>query len=232
MTIAMDTQILTELAGYSTPLIANALDAAGLAQPTADCVGPDIRAIVPARDSRDSRIGVAVTARLDTSPGFHEPINRFAEWARAIADVARDRPVFAVIEAVGADPRRVVTMGDTWATVLRKTDVVGFVSNGSVRDLAGIRRVGLPCWAAGAVAMHGSPGRVRWLDVGGPVTIDGMLVDSGDIIHADENGVIAMRPDALAPVREQARLIAEKERVTFARLAEPDMTIERFLDGL
>lgn len=227
----MDRNTFVELANYPTPLIANALDKAGLAQPAADCVGPDIRTVEPRPAGATSCVGVAVTARMDTSPGEHGPINRFAEWARAIAEIAENVPVFAVIEAVGPDPRRVVTMGDTWATVIRKTDVAGFLTNGSVRDRAGIRRAGLPCWAAGATAMHGSPGRVRWLDVGGAVTIDGMLVNSGDIIHADENGAIVMRPQSVDAIGPHARAIAEKERETFARLGAEDMTLELFLGG-
>ncbi len=47
----------------------------------------------------------------------------------------------------------------------------------------------LACWGAGLPPMHGL---IRWLDVNGPVMIDGMRVRPGDIIHADVNGALVV----------------------------------------
>jgi hypothetical protein len=227
--VTLDPSLLASLAGFSAPTIANGLAGLGVAEPLACATGPEIRGILPALGRR---VGVAVTAVMDTtSPGEDRPTSRFVEWLERIAANRRATglALFAVIESVGPWPARGVTMGDTWARLLQLGGVVGCLTNGCVRDLAGVARADLACWAAGVTAAHGRPGRVRWQALEEPVTISGVSIRPGDLIHADDNGCVVIRPEHVAATLEQAQVIARTEEELFARLFAPGFTLDDYL---
>ena len=218
----------THLAELDTPTVSNGLELLGELDPSAGYTGPDVRALMP---DMGVRVGVAVTARLDTtSPGVDDPPSLFKEWVRLMHQAAGPEklPVFAVIEAVGLRARYTVTVGDGMATVMRMAGAVGYLTNGSIRDLEGVRAVPLPCWATGLSPMHG---RMRWLDVGSPVVIDGMTVNPGDVIHADPDGVLCIPRRLTDRVHARALEVRQRESAYFDRLRAPDMTIEKWLAG-
>jgi regulator of RNase E activity RraA len=165
-----------------------------------------------------------------TSPGTDRPsMDPWKEMLRLIQKAAQPAsaqpvPVIAVIEAVGPRPRHTVVIGDIMACMLRMAGAVGFLTNGSIRDLEGVRAVPMACWGAGLSPMHG---RIRWIDVNSPVVIDGMTVRPGDVIHADLNGAVAIPPDIADRVYDQGRVIQENERKRLAHLREVGLELQR-----
>jgi regulator of RNase E activity RraA len=220
---------ITRLVEFDTPTVANGLELLGAHDPTVGYAGPDVRALTP---ELGARVGVAVTARMDTTTaGTDDPTSLFNDWLRLMQAASRSAPgltlpVFAVIESVGPRPRHTVTIGDGMATMMAMAGAVGYVTNGSIRDIEGVRGVPLACWGAGLSPMHG---RIRWLDVGSPVVVDGMTVRGGDIIHADVNGAIAIPAAVADQVYARAVEVREKEAALFARLRDPAMTLEKYL---
>jgi len=80
--------------------------------------------------------------------------------------------------------------GDRVCGMLRNAGAAGFVTDGPVRDYAGIVGIGLPCWATGltpASPYGNGPGTV-----GLPIQIGGRQVESGDMIVADHDGVVVV----------------------------------------
>jgi len=223
--------LLAKLLELDTPTVGNGLERLALLDPSAGYTGPDVRALMP---DLGLRVGIAVTARLDTtSPGVDNPPSLFRDWLRHMLEAARGDagerlPVFAVMESVGPRPRATVTIGDGMGTHMVLAGAVGFLTNGSIRDIEGVRQAPLACWAAGLSPLHG---RLRWLDVNSPVVVDGMTVRPGDVIHADENGALVVPPSAVAEVYEQALLVRQREQATFARLREPGFSIEAYVSG-
>jgi len=180
------------------------------------------------------RVGIAVTARMDTTTaGTDSPPSLFKDWVYLMTKTARVTgtdvlPVFGVIESVGPRARSTVTIGDGMSRGMRLAGCVGYVSNGSIRDLEGVRAVGLPCWAAGLSVMHG---RLRWLDVGSPVVIDGMTVRTGDVIHADVNGVLCIPRQVADQVHEKAMAVRARETGLFAQWDRPGITLDEYFDA-
>ncbi|TMC57955.1 MAG: RraA family protein [Chloroflexi bacterium] len=221
----MDTEQIKRLAEFDTPTVANGLAMLGMRDPSAGYSGPDIRALMP---DFGVRVGIAVTARLDTtSPGTDLPPSLFKEWVRSMHDAAqRGLPIFAALESVGPRPRHTVTIGDGMATIMKLAGAVAFITNGSIRDLEGVREVGLACWAAGLSPMHG---QLRWLDLNSPIVIDGMTVRPGDIIHADVNGALLIPADVADQVYDQARRVRQHEQALFERWRAPQYTLADYL---
>jgi regulator of RNase E activity RraA len=217
----MDLTNVARLIEFDTPTVANAVELLNVRDPSGGYSGPDVRALTP---DLGRRVGVAVTARMDTtSPGSDRPsMDSWKEMLRLIqktaqADSPQAVPVIAVIEAVGPRPRHTVVIGDIMAFMLRAAGAVGFLTNGSIRDLDGVRAVPMACWGAGLSPMHG---RIRWIDVNSPVVIDGMTVRPGDVIHADLNGAVVISPDIADQVYAQGLVIQESERKRLAHLRE------------
>ena len=88
------------------------------------------------------------------------------------------------------------------------------------RDLPGIRKVGLPCYCVGVTP--NSPHRSGPGTIGFPITIAGHPVSSGDVIIADQDGVVVV---------PQARLDEVLERLPAIRDAEAEMD-QKVRDGM
>jgi 4-hydroxy-4-methyl-2-oxoglutarate aldolase len=99
--------------------------------------------------------------------------------------------------------------GDLLLGMMKNRGVAAFVTDGLVRDLVGIRSVGLPCYAAGLTP--NSPVRNGPGHVGLPVVVGGVAVGPGDIVLGDEDGVVVV---------PFARIDQTVERLVAVRAAE------------
>lgn len=80
--------------------------------------------------------------------------------------------------------------GDRAAAMLRNCGAAGFVTDGPVRDYAGIVEIGLPLWCTGLTPntpFGNGPGKV-----GLPIQIGGRQVETGDMVVADRDGVVVV----------------------------------------
>lgn len=118
----------------------------------------------------------------------------------AMRDVAAARPAPGTVLVVGgAQHSRTACMGDLVARELLALGIAGVVTDGLIRDSAEIAALGLPVWCRGATPAASSkdgPG-----SVGGEVVIAGVLVRDGDLVVADDDGVVVW------PAADVARLV-------------------------
>jgi 4-hydroxy-4-methyl-2-oxoglutarate aldolase len=102
--------------------------------------------------------------------------------------------------------------GDLVLGMARNCGAVAFVTDGCVRDLPGIRTVGLPCYCAGVTP--NSPARSGPGTVGFDIALGGHPVASGDVVVGDEDGVVVI------PIARLEEVIA---RLPAIRKAEAEM---------
>jgi len=103
------------------------------------------------------------------------------------------------------------------AGMLRNAGAAGFVTDGPVRDYAGLVAAGLPIWCTGltpASPYSKGPGRV-----GFPVQIGGQEVETGDMIVADRDGVVVVPFERIDAVIAALARIRELEAELDARVA-------------
>jgi 4-hydroxy-4-methyl-2-oxoglutarate aldolase len=116
--------------------------------------------------------------------------------------------------------------------MMKNRGVVAFVTDGYVRDVVGIRAVGLPCYAAGVTP--NSPARNGPGSVGLPVVVGGVAVGPGDIVIGDEDGVVVVSFARIDQTIERLAAVRAAEAALDARvkagLGVPDF-IRALIDG-
>lgn len=118
-------------------------------------------------------------------------------------------PVGAVVVLATGGCLEVAVWGELLTTRLLARGGAGVVTDGGIRDIAGIRRLGVPSFA-GAISPRDSFGRVLVTGWGAPVSCGGVEVHAGDLVRGDEDGVVvvpaALAPAVLAAAEEKHRL--------------------------
>jgi 4-hydroxy-4-methyl-2-oxoglutarate aldolase len=99
-------------------------------------------------------------------------------------------------------------LGDHIMGLLNNAKAAGMITDGLVRDLEGLRDINLPVYAAGTSPLvptkHG-PGTV-----GLPITLGSVVIHPGDLVIADDDGIVIVPPAAFAQVSD--KLIALREQ--------------------
>ncbi len=163
-------------------------------------------------------VGPAVTA--DNSPG---------DLLGTLAAMKYVQKGDILISTVGAYQGRAAA-GDLVMAMLKNSGVEGFITDGPMRDYAGIVDVGLPVWASGlnpASPFTKGPGRV-----GLPIQIGGREICSGDLIVADRDGVVVVPFGEIDAVVESCRRIADQERDYEAEIASGRCVSKKALAAL
>jgi regulator of RNase E activity RraA len=162
-----------------------------------------------------------------------------AAWASPIstraAIEAMPAGAIAVVGALGCTDAGI--FGDILCARMAKRGVAALVSDGVVRDIAGVLDTGLPVWAAGVAAPPSVAGLtfVGWQE---PIGCGGVAVFPDDVVVADADGATvipaALLDDVVGAALEQERLEAwimgEVERgVPLPGLYPPnEQTLERY----
>ena len=96
-----------------------------------------------------------------------------------------------VLIAAAAGSLRSGIWGELLTTAARNRGCVGAIVDGAVRDVAKVRAMAFPVFARGA-SPYDSQNRQRVVDVDVPVEIDGVPFQPGDLVFADEDGVVVV----------------------------------------
>ncbi|BCY12943.1 4-carboxy-4-hydroxy-2-oxoadipate aldolase/oxaloacetate decarboxylase [Actinoplanes sp. L3-i22] len=117
-------------------------------------------------------------------------------------------------------------LGDLLATSLRAHGAIGVIMDAGVRDAAELREMGFPVWTR-AISPQGtvkaSPGSVNV-----PVTVCGQVVNPGDAIVADDDGIVVIPRDRAADVLKKATERTANEASKRERLAAGELGVDMY----
>jgi regulator of RNase E activity RraA len=114
--------------------------------------------------------------------------------------------------------------GEVQANIHKALGCVGVVTDGSVRDLDEVRALGFQFAAAHVSVSHAY---VHMVDFGLPVKVGGLWVKPGDLIHADQHGVVTIPPAIAERVAEAVAKVEADERKIIGVCQSRDFTPER-----
>ena len=182
--------------------------------------GPGLRCLLP---EFGAAVGYAITGEVTTNDPDSEPIS-WDDYYDAIADAGA--PTIPVLKDVDSRPGRGACLGDGMAATMKALGSTGAIVDGSVRDLAGIRAVGLPAWGSGLVPGHGVFNLIRMQS---SVTVASLRILPGELLIADEDGCTKI-PHGHDPavVLEMAKEIRAREMKGRDFITGPDFTIEEW----
>jgi 4-hydroxy-4-methyl-2-oxoglutarate aldolase len=114
--------------------------------------------------------------------------------------------------------------GEILTVAAQSRGVVGLVLDGSVRDLGAIRALGFPVFARGT-CLRGT-GKAAEGSVGQPISCGGTLVRSGDLIVADESGIVVIQPEDAEAILARAERRSRREAAMIRELRGGRTTME------
>lgn len=162
---------------------------------------PQLRAVIPDRHV----VGTAVTVRV---PGMDSALLHHVMGLVRPGD-------FVVVDRCG--DRKYACWGGGVSFAAKSRGVVGAVVDGYGTDFSEIREFDLPLWCLGP-----SPITTKKLAVDGqmnvPVSCGGVTVNPGDVVLADESGVLVLPPDQARAIGDEALRRQAAEPKTMARV--------------
>lgn len=115
-------------------------------------------------------------------------------------------------------------IGELMATQMQTRGVGGYVTSGGVRDTGELRDMGFPVWTqyvASEGTVKDTPGSVNV-----PVVLGGVLVEPGDVVVADDDGVTIVPRALAAATLAAAKARAEKEARNRVRYAAGELSMD------
>jgi len=206
MSDSLSQHLLDKLRSFDSPTVSNAIEALAIRDRTFGYASMELRCQFP---ELQPMVGFAVTCTADsTTPGTART-NRLDDLLDAIAETRK--PAVVVIQNCGHDKPRSCFVGDMVAILFRRLGTVGVITDGGFRDLSGIRTraPGFQIFAPGAVVSHGN---AAIIEVGIPVTIAGLAINPGDLLHGDESGLLNVPNDCVESILEKAEVVRKTEQ--------------------
>ncbi len=213
--VTLNEQQLAELSRWPTPAISNAIETFNVRSWATGFMSSDIQGRFP---ELGVMAGYAVTTKIRASiPAADDP-----------ETVAREDWVDYLLTVPG--PRIVVmqdmdqpAIGSYWgevnATRHKALGCLGVITDGGVRDLDEMRGMGFNAISKAVLVSHAY---IHMVEFGGPVTVGGLTVRSGDLLAADQHGAIHIPHDIAPDVAAAAQRIEDEEREIIAFYRRPD----------
>ncbi|MHB0870232.1 MAG: RraA family protein [Chloroflexota bacterium] len=193
-TASIPAEVMEVLQKCCTGMIADALAISG--------IKGAIKGVRPTRGFEDAKvIGSAATVLFGPPRPDSPALNNYVT-IRA----AKPGSVL-VIDGKGCDGH---FTGDNQGELAKRQGLQGIVVYGGARDLAGYRQMGMPLYCTGS-SVADKPAELRLTDYNVPIEVGGTVVKPGDIVVADEDGVVVIPAEAVGTFMENMKTIFEVE---------------------
>jgi regulator of RNase E activity RraA len=199
--MSLDPQVVNTLSAVTTATLTTLLLKKGLRNVW-------MRGTRPLHPGQSRLVGRAFTLRFVPA---REDLATPASWSKPISTRAAIEAMpagcIAVVDAMGVTDAGI--FGDILCARMQKRGVTALITDGVVRDLAGVLATGLPVWCQGAAAPPSVAGLtfVSWQE---PIGCGGVAVFPDDVVVADADGAVlipaALLDEIVAAAPEQERL--------------------------
>ena len=216
MSAVLDPAVLDALAGYDSPTLSNAIELFDVRPRDEGYMRHDVRCMFP---DLPRVVGYAATATMrarGAGEGYDPDV--LTTHVQAVPG-----PRIVVVQDLDDEPAHGALWGEVMATMFTRLGCLGVITDGSVRDLDEAREMGFHFFARAVSVSHGY---ARVESAGEPVTVGGLTVGPGDLLHADKHGVLLIPAEIAAelPAAAERVIAAEQEFIGWIRSPEFDPT--------
>jgi len=212
--MALTTDELNLLRITNTPTIANAMEKLGIRDRAEGFTRGNVRAIYP---DLGVMVGHAVTVTMRSMKAPAKKIAMKDYWDH-IATIPSPRVV--VVQDLDERPLGAL-WGEVNANIHRALGCIGVLTNGTVRDVDDVQPLGFHFFASGVAVSH------VWAypeDFNKPVTVDGMTVHPGDLVHADKHGAITIPLEHAGALLQAVAAVERYERPMIQLCKSPEFS--------
>jgi len=212
--------VLEQLRALDTCTVSNAIERFDVRLRNEGFTSISIRCFSP---ELPPMVGYAVTGRIrtTTAPAGHRCYHQNMDFWEYIARMPAPRII--VIEDVDEKPAFAALFGEIHARIGLALGCVGYVTNGALRDLPGIRQAGFHVYASGVSTSHAY---AHVVDFGEQVSIGGLRVSPGDLLHGDAHGVVSVPHEIASRIPAHAAALLAKEKELIDLCQSPGFSIE------
>lgn len=214
---SLSAEELAELRNISSPTIANAIERLTGRSRSQWYTTTGVRCLFP---ENGVMLGYACTAMILSGQAAAPKrlVSRTAYWDYVMKSAG---PKIIVMQDLTQPPAGAY-IGEVNAHIHVALGAQGILTNGAVRDVPEVRRTGFQVFACDLTVSHAY---AHLEDFNRPVTVFGMTVHPGDLVHADEHGAVVIPHDIAPDVVRASRAIERDERVMIDLCKSSDFSI-------
>jgi regulator of RNase E activity RraA len=203
---ALNPQQLAALAQFDTPTVCNVIELWDVRPRNLGYLDHTIRCCFP---KLPPMVGYALTSTFrsmapprggDVYASLDKQVERFGELPGPPVIVFQDLD----------EPTAAATFGEVMCTTYKAFGAKGLITSGTGRDLDQVEAISFPDFTGGETCAHGY---CHILEVGVPVSVGGMIVYTGDLLHGDRNGVTTIPTRIASEVPDACRELMAAEDI-------------------
>ena len=190
-------ETLEKLANFDTPTICNVIELFQIRPQNVGYMDGRIKSNYP---DFPPMVGFAATAqfRSDVPPAGGDGYGGIVNQLELFATLPG--PAVVVFQDVD-DPAVGATFGEVMCSTYQAYGSTGLITSGGGRDLEQVKALNYPVFTGNSICSHGYN---HMLHIGMPVRVGGLMVNTGDLLHGDANGVTNIPIDIAAEVADAA----------------------------
>lgn len=204
MSITADT--LKRLAQFDTPTICNVIELFDVRPRYAGFMNAQIKANFP---EMPPMVGFASTAsfRSGAFPGKGDAYGSMEKQVEGFAELPG--PAVVVFQDLD-DPAVGATFGEVMCSTYKGFGSVGLITSGGGRDLLQVKALDYPVFTGSTICSHAC---CHILHIGMPIRVGGLVVDPGDLLHGDANGVTNIPLAIATEVADISQAFVDAEKI-------------------
>ncbi|MCH2129109.1 MAG: RraA family protein [Pirellulaceae bacterium] len=220
----MTNDTLKKLTQFDTPTICNVIELFEVRPFNAGYMDQRIEAAFP---EFEPMIGYAVTAsfRSDAPPQGGDVYGSMAGLLEEYATLPG--PPVMVFQDLD-DPTVAATFGEVMCSTFQAYGSAGLITSGAGRDLLQVKDLGYPVFTSGTNCSHAY---CHLLHIGLPIRVGGLMVNRGDLLHGDANGVTNIPVELASEIADVADEFVKAEEIVMDYVkSDAEKTVPAFKD--
>jgi 4-hydroxy-4-methyl-2-oxoglutarate aldolase len=222
--VTVSKETLTTLARFDSPTICNVIELFDIRPRNRGYMDGRIKSSFP---ELPPIVGFACTAafRSDAPPAGGDAYGSIGAQLEQFAKLPG--PPIVVFQDLD-DPPAAAVFGEVMCSTYQAFGSAGLVTNGAGRDLEQVRALKYPVFTGSTIVSHGY---CHMLHLGLPMRVGGLMVNQGDLLHADANGVTNIPPEIASEVADVSAEFVAAEDIVMRYVKSPgEKSVSRYND--